>query len=47
MTAILINPFEVPKGKEEEALAFWNRVADYMRKQPGFASTRLHRAVVP
>jgi len=47
MSVTLINPFEVPKGKEEEALAFWDRVADYMRKQPGFISTRLHKAVVP
>jgi heme-degrading monooxygenase HmoA len=47
MAVILINPFEVPEGKENEALAFWDRVAEYMRKQPGFISTRLHRAVVP
>ncbi|MBI5570321.1 MAG: antibiotic biosynthesis monooxygenase [Desulfomonile tiedjei] len=46
MSVTLINPFEVPEGKEEEALAFWERVADYMRKQPGFISTQLHRAVV-
>lgn len=36
MSVALINPFEVPEGKEEEALAFWERVAEYMRKQPGF-----------
>ncbi len=47
MSVILINPFEIPKGKKEEALAFWERVANYMRKQPGFISTRLHRAIVP
>ena len=47
MSVILINPFEVPKGKEDEALAFWEEVADYMRKQPGFISTQLHRAIVP
>ena len=47
MSVILINPFEVPEGKEEEALAFWEEVADYMRKQPGFISTQLHRAIVP
>jgi heme-degrading monooxygenase HmoA len=46
MAVILINPFWVPKGKEDEALAFWDRVADYMGKQPGFISTRLHRGVV-
>lgn len=44
---ILINPFEVPEGEEEEALAFWEKVAEYMKNQPGFISTRLHKAVVP
>ncbi|MCB2225854.1 MAG: antibiotic biosynthesis monooxygenase [Desulfarculaceae bacterium] len=44
---ILINPFEVPPGREEEALAFWDEVAAYMRRQPGFVSTRLHRALMP
>ncbi len=47
MSVTLINPFEVPEGREAEALAFWDKVADYMRKQPGFISTRLHKAVVP
>jgi heme-degrading monooxygenase HmoA len=47
MSVILINPFNVPEGKEEEALAFWELGADFMRKQPGFLSTRLHKAVVP
>ena len=47
MAVVLINPFEVPEGIEEDALAFWEKVADYMRKQPGFISTRLHKAVVP
>jgi heme-degrading monooxygenase HmoA len=46
MSVILINPFEVPEGKEEEALAFWERVAEFMRQQPGYISTRLHGAVV-
>ena len=47
MSAILINPFEVPESKEKEALAFWEEAADLMRKQPDFISTRLHKAVVP
>jgi heme oxygenase (mycobilin-producing) len=47
MAVILINAFEVPDDKQEEALAFWERVADSMRKQPGFISTRSHRAIVP
>jgi heme-degrading monooxygenase HmoA len=44
---VLINPFEVPKGKEDECLAFWERAAEFMKRQPGFISTRLHRAVSP
>jgi heme oxygenase (mycobilin-producing) len=44
---ILINPFEVPEGREGEALALWDEAAGYMRRQPGFISTRLHRALSP
>ena len=44
---VLINAFEVPKGKEDECLAFWEKAAEYMKRQPGFISTRLHRAVSP
>jgi heme-degrading monooxygenase HmoA len=47
MAAILINPFEVPKGKQDETLVFWEKAAEYMRKQPGFISTRLHQACSP
>ena len=47
MSVILINPFEVPAGREDECLAYWDGVADYMRRQPGFVSTRLHRAIAP
>ena len=44
---ILINPFEVPAGREDECLAFWERAAEYLRRQPGFIFTRLHKAVSP
>ena len=48
MSVILINPFEVPDGTEdEEFLRGWERAADYMRQQPGFVSSRLHRALQP
>jgi heme-degrading monooxygenase HmoA len=33
---ILINAFEIQPGKEDECLAFWEKAADYMRRQPGF-----------
>ena len=46
MAVILINPFEVPEGKEEDALAFWEKAADFMRRQPGYLSTRLHKSIV-
>ncbi len=48
MSIILINPFEVPEGtNDEDFLRGWERAADYMRQQPGFVSTRLHRALGP
>jgi heme-degrading monooxygenase HmoA len=46
-TVTLINPFEVPKGKEEAVLKMWEKAAEFMKKQPGFVSTRLHRALSP
>ncbi len=42
---ILINPFEVHEGREDECLTFWEKAAEYMKRQPGFISTRLHKAV--
>jgi heme oxygenase (mycobilin-producing) len=48
MSVILINPFEVPAGTDDdEFLRGWERAADYMREQPGFVSSRLHRALAP
>ena len=48
MSVILINPFEVPEGTDDDAfLQGWERAAQYMREQQGFVSTRLHRALAP
>ena len=47
MSVTLINPFEVPPGREEDAVAYWDRCADVLRRQPGFISARLHRAIMP
>jgi heme-degrading monooxygenase HmoA len=47
VSVILINPFEVPDGADEDFLRGWDRAAEYMRRQPGFLSSRLHRAVGP
>ena len=48
MSVVLINPFEVPpETDDEQFLRGWERAAEYMRRQPGFLSTRLHRALAP
>jgi heme oxygenase (mycobilin-producing) len=47
MSVTLINPFEVPPGREEDAVAYWDRCADVLRRQPGFIWVRLHRAILP
>ena len=44
---VLINPFEVPEGRDEEFLAGWDEAVAYLRERPGFVGTRLHRAVSP
>src|SRR5215813_5256297 len=41
---ILINPFEVPEGKDEAFLAEWEAAKAFMERQPGYLSTRLHRS---
>ena len=46
-SVILINPFEVPPERDADFLAGWQRAADYLREQPGFITTRLHRALSP
>ena len=43
----VINPFEVPQGREDEALSMWDVFAEYFRKQPGYISTKLHKAINP
>jgi heme oxygenase (mycobilin-producing) len=42
---VLINPFEVPDDKVDALLVGWERAAAFMREQPGFRSTALHRAL--
>ena len=44
---IVINPFEVSEGNEEQAIGMWDKFAAYFRKQPGYVSAKLHRAVNP
>ena len=48
MTSIIaINPFEVAPGTEAEALNVWDRVAEFMNRQPGFISAKLHQSLDP
>ena len=42
-----INPFEVAPGAEVEALEIWDRVAEFMNRQPGFISAKLHQSLDP
>ena len=44
---IVINPFEVSTGNEEEAIVMWDKFAEYFGKQPGYVSAKLHRAISP
>ncbi len=43
----LINVFVVPEGKMSEAIAFWEKGAEFMEKQPGYISTALHQSILP
>lgn len=42
---VLINVFTVAPSEEEELVAAWSHDADFMRKQPGYISTQLHKGV--
>ena len=44
---ILINAFIVPDGKEAEAVSYWEQAAEFMKAQPGYISTALHKAILP
>ncbi|MEM7749895.1 MAG: antibiotic biosynthesis monooxygenase family protein [Pseudomonadota bacterium] len=43
----LINVFTVPAGKEAEAIVFWEKAANFLKNQPGYISTKLHKSVQP
>ena len=42
---ILINPFTLDKADEQTFLKVWQDDAEFMKHQPGFISTQLHRAI--
>ena len=44
---VLLNVFTLEAADEDAFLAAWERDAAYMKAQPGYISTHLHRAVGP
>lgn len=42
---VLVNVFTLEKGDEEAFVTAWREDADFMKRQPGFISTQLHRAI--
>jgi len=46
-SVIVVNPIEVPEGKESLALAIWDRYAAFFRGQPGYLGTTLHESLDP
>jgi heme-degrading monooxygenase HmoA len=42
---VLINLFTLDKADENAVVAAWKDDAEFMKRQPGFISTQLHRAV--
>jgi hypothetical protein len=44
---LLVDPFEVPAGEDEDFLAGWERVRELFAARQGYLGTRLHRSVGP
>lgn len=42
---VLVNVFTLDKADERTFLKAWQDDADFMKRQPGFISTQLHRAI--
>ncbi len=42
---VLINTFTVPPEDADRLLAVWTEDAAFMKQQPGFISTQLHRGI--
>jgi heme-degrading monooxygenase HmoA len=42
---VLVNVFTLDPADEETFLKVWQDDADFMKRQPGFISTQLHRAI--
>ncbi len=44
---VLINAFEVPPDADDDFIDGWEAARDYLKEQPGYVDTALHRAVSP
>lgn len=44
-SVVLVNIFTIDPSEEEELLAAWSHDAAYMKEQPGYISTQLHKAI--
>lgn len=44
-TVTLINPFQVNTDQEQVFFNAWKAVHEYMKQQPGFIETKLHRSL--
>ncbi|MGY3034254.1 heme-degrading monooxygenase HmoA [Bradyrhizobium sp. USDA 4354] len=44
-SVVLVNPFTLDKADEAAFLKTWQDDAAFMKQQPGFISTQLHRAL--
>lgn len=42
---VLINVFTIDPSDEEALLAAWQHDAEFMRAQPGYISTQMHKAI--
>lgn len=42
---VLVNLFTVAKEDEQALVAAWTHDAEFMKRQPGFISTQMHRAI--
>lgn len=44
---VLINTFTVPAEAVDDAIAMWEQARDFLKTQPGYVSTKLHRSLSP
>ena len=47
MSITIISCFEIQPGHEDDFVALYHRVNDYMAQKPGFLGNTFHRALVP